>query len=191
MIVTVWYAKKMKIMNIFTLVVHITKHIGKRPSEKNDNKSIRYGHSMGFSFNCDSNNIVYTSLFFYLFNSIFYWKEHIRGVIQKHKLIHYNNMTYMWMIWTYRHIHFISEYKIIVKLRNKENWISELNILKKAIPKQWKDIIMSQDSIKTQVIPQKYIKIPNNQIQNLQMNMPVCSNHPHVCQFWYPVLFVS
>jgi hypothetical protein len=28
----------------------------------------------------------------------------------------------------------ISEYKIIVKLRNKENWISELNILKKAIP---------------------------------------------------------
>ena len=42
----------------------------------------------------------------------------------------------------------ISEYKIIVKLRNKENWISELNILKKTIPKQWKDIIMSQDSNK-------------------------------------------
>ena len=32
----------------------------------------------------------------------------------------------------------ISEYKIISKLRNKQNWISELNILKKAIPKLWK-----------------------------------------------------
>jgi hypothetical protein len=30
----------------------------------------------------------------------------------------------------------ISEYKIIAKLRNKQNWISELNILKKQIPKQ-------------------------------------------------------
>ena len=29
----------------------------------------------------------------------------------------------------------ISEYKIIAKLRNKQNWISELNILKTAIPK--------------------------------------------------------
>ena len=87
----------------------------------------------------------------------------------------------------------ISEYKIIVKLRNKENWISELNILKKAIPKQWKDIIMSQDSIKTQVIPQKYIKIPNNQKQNLQMNMPVCSNHPHVCHIivMYQFMFLD
>ena len=29
----------------------------------------------------------------------------------------------------------ISEYKIIAKLRNKQNWISELNILKKSNPK--------------------------------------------------------
>ena len=28
---------------------------------------------------------------------------------------------------------------IIKKLRNKQNWISELNILKKAIPKLWKE----------------------------------------------------
>jgi hypothetical protein len=40
---------------------------------------------------------------------------------------------------------------------------------KKTIPKQWKDILIVQDSIKTQVIPQKYIKIANNQIQNLQI----------------------
>jgi hypothetical protein len=63
----------------------------------------------------------------------------------------------------------ISEYKIIVKLRNTENWILELNIWKKAIPNQWKDILITQDSITTQVIPQQYIKIPNNQIQNLQI----------------------
>jgi len=49
----------------------------------------------------------------------------------------------------------ISEYKIIAKLRNKQNWISELNILKRAIPKQWKDILITQDSIKTQIIPRK------------------------------------
>jgi hypothetical protein len=41
--------------------------------------------------------------------------------------------------------------------------------LKKTIPKQWKDILITEDSIKTQVIPQKYVKIANNQIQNLQI----------------------
>jgi hypothetical protein len=41
--------------------------------------------------------------------------------------------------------------------------------LKKTIPKQWKDILITEDSIKTQVIPQKYVKISNNQIQNLQI----------------------
>jgi hypothetical protein len=63
----------------------------------------------------------------------------------------------------------ISEYKIIAKLRNKQSWISELNILKKAIPKLWKETLITQDSIKTQVIPKKYVKIAKNQIQNLQI----------------------
>jgi hypothetical protein len=63
----------------------------------------------------------------------------------------------------------ISEYKIIAKLRNKQNWISELNILKKAIPKQWKEILITQDSIKTQVIPKRYVRIAKNQIKNLQI----------------------
>ena len=60
----------------------------------------------------------------------------------------------------------ISEYKIIAKLRNKQNWISELNILKKQSQKQWKETLITQDSIKTQVIPKKDAK---NQIQNLQI----------------------
>ena len=63
----------------------------------------------------------------------------------------------------------ISEYKIIAKLRNKQNWISEFNSLKKAIPKQWKETLITQDSIKTQVIPKKYVEIAKNQIQNLQI----------------------
>ena len=63
----------------------------------------------------------------------------------------------------------ISEYTIIAKLRNKQNWISELNILKKAIPKQWKEILIIQDSIKTQVIPKRYVRIAKNQIKNLQI----------------------
>ena len=38
-------------------------------------------------------------------------------------------------------------------MKEQTNWISELNILKKTFPKQWKDILISQDSIKTEVIP--------------------------------------
>jgi hypothetical protein len=49
MIVTVWYAKKMK---------------------------IRYGHSMGFSFNCDSNSIVYTSFFLFVQFNILLKRAH-------------------------------------------------------------------------------------------------------------------
>jgi len=41
--------------------------------------------------------------------------------------------------------------------------------LKKAIPKLWKETLITQDSIKTQVIPKKYVKIEKNQIQNLQI----------------------
>jgi hypothetical protein len=47
-------------------------------------------------------------------------------------------------------------------LRNNQNWISELNILKKAIPKPWIETLITQDSIKTQVIPKKYVKIEKN-----------------------------
>ena len=60
--------------------------------------------------------------------------------------------------------------KSIAKLKKQTKldiWTAYLK--KKTIPKQWKDILIVQDSIKTQVIPQKYIKIANNQIQNLQI----------------------
>ena len=41
--------------------------------------------------------------------------------------------------------------------------------MKKAIPKLWKETLITQDSIKTQVIPKKYVKIEKNLIQNLQI----------------------
>jgi hypothetical protein len=41
--------------------------------------------------------------------------------------------------------------------------------LKKAFPKLWKETLITQDSIKTQVIPKKHVKIEKNQIQNLQI----------------------
>ena len=41
--------------------------------------------------------------------------------------------------------------------------------MKKAIPKLWKETLITQDSIKTQVIPKQYVKIAKNQIQNLQI----------------------
>jgi hypothetical protein len=50
-----------------------------------------------------------------------------------------------------------------------EYFLLKLNILKKAIPKLWRETLITQDSIKTQVIPKKYVKIEKNQIQNLQI----------------------
>jgi hypothetical protein len=41
--------------------------------------------------------------------------------------------------------------------------------LKKAIPKLWKETLITQYSIKTQVIPKKYAKVAKNQIQTLQI----------------------
>ena len=41
--------------------------------------------------------------------------------------------------------------------------------MKNAILKQWKEILIIQDSIKTQVIKKKYVKIAKNQIQILQI----------------------
>ena len=77
--------------------------------------------------------------------------------------------SFLLMIFNIEEYGHISEYKIIAKLRNKQNWISELNILKKSIPELWKETLITQDSIKTQVIPKKYVKIEKNQIQNLQI----------------------
>jgi hypothetical protein len=34
---------------------------------------------------------------------------------------------------------------------------------------EWKEIMIIQNSIKTQVIPKKYVKIAKNQIKNLQI----------------------
>ena len=41
--------------------------------------------------------------------------------------------------------------------------------MKKTIPKQWKEILIIHNSIKTQVITKKYVKIAKNQIKNLQI----------------------
>jgi hypothetical protein len=43
----------------------------------------------------------------------------------------------------------------------------------KHLPKLWKETLITQDSIKTQVIPKKYVKIAKNQIQNLQKNAEI------------------
>jgi hypothetical protein len=37
----------------------------------------------------------------------------------------------------------------------------------KHFPKLWKETLITQDSIKTQVIQKNYVKIEKNQIQNL------------------------
>ena len=123
--------------------------------------------------------------------SPFFFREIRKQIIWGNKYIKFKGNCLVTVNWIKSEIIFIndildeygriSEYKIIAKLRNKQNWISELNILKKAIPKQRKDMLITQDSIKTQVIPKKYIKIAKNQIQNLQCSRswgraPVRSN---------------
>ena len=45
----------------------------------------------------------------------------------------------------------ISENYILKKLKIKSNWIAELSILKQAIPKEWQNILHTENSIKTKV----------------------------------------
>jgi hypothetical protein len=49
--------------------------------------------------------------------------------------------------------------------------------LKKTIPKQWKEILIIHNSIKTQVITKKYVKIAKNQIKDLQIKNVIKSEN--------------
>ncbi|KAK3093093.1 hypothetical protein FSP39_010992 [Pinctada imbricata] len=42
----------------------------------------------------------------------------------------------------------ISEKIILAKLKNKTNWISEVNIIKNSIPKKWQNILQNSDAVK-------------------------------------------
>ena len=53
----------------------------------------------------------------------------------------------------------ISEKSIIEKLKSKHNWISEIAQIKKAVPKDWVQLMQKEDSINTKVKMNKMIKI--------------------------------
>jgi hypothetical protein len=112
--VTVWYVKKKKITNIFTLIVNITKNI-----------------MLKYAF-CPSLNIfpIYYKLWVFLLLEILIILKYKGKCLVKVNWIKSGIIIINDILDEYGHI---SEYKIIAKLRNKQNWISELNILKKAI----------------------------------------------------------
>ena len=58
----------------------------------------------------------------------------------------------------------ISEKYILNKLKIKSNWIAELSILKQAIPKNWQNILQTENSVKTKV------NITDNLYDTIRMN---------------------
>ena len=58
----------------------------------------------------------------------------------------------------------ISEKSIIEKLKSKHNWISEIAQIKKAVPKEWVQLMQKEDSINTKVKMNKMIKIQQKNI---------------------------
>jgi hypothetical protein len=54
----------------------------------------------------------------------------------------------------------ISHNFILNRLNNKSNWITEFTIMKKAIPKEWVDIIKTENSKKS-VEPSTYFHLNN------------------------------
>lgn len=103
-----------------------------------------------FNITCKSNTEKQTTFF-----------EIRKEIIWGNKNIKYNGKCILFKTWIDSNIIFINDIisangeidtkTIYNKLNNKHNWISELNILKKAIPKHWKNTIKTNDSIKTKV----------------------------------------
>ena len=84
-----------------------------------------------------------------------------KQIIWNNKFILFKNKTLVFENWIKSGIIFIndilddkgcfSQRIILDKLKNKSNWISEINILKKSIPGKWYDILRTENSIKTTV----------------------------------------
>jgi hypothetical protein len=81
MIVTVWYAKKMKIMNIFTLIVNITKEVKKMKTNLyiRDHvfnlETLVFGYKIYAQAYFDLNLLIILTLFLYIKPIIFQIKN--------------------------------------------------------------------------------------------------------------------
>ena len=51
--------------------------------------------------------------------------------------------------------------KILNRLRVKQNWISEISILKRSFPKQWLKTTTQENSFKSKVLIDNVVKVKN------------------------------
>ena len=60
----------------------------------------------------------------------------------------------------------LSEVFILEKLSNKSNWIAEFTILKSSIPKEWQQVLIKENSVKSKIsINKNNLRWGNKQIQ--------------------------
>ena len=89
----------------------------------------------------------------------------------------------------------IKEQYVLTKLVDKSNWISEINKLKSCIPKTWKTILQTENSIKTNVKTELniFFRLPKGNLINLQdiTNKQIYSQlikakytKPYIHTFW-------
>ena len=89
------------------------------------------------------------------------FREIRKQIIRNNEFITFKNKTILFQNWIKSGLIYIndiiddqgkiSENYIINKLIKKSNWISEINILKKAMPNEWIDALQSDSSIHTVV----------------------------------------
>ena len=107
--------------------------------------------------------------------------ENIRKqIIWGNKNITINNKCLVYKNWIKSNILFVNdilnengeikEQHILTKLEDKSNWISEISKLKSCIPKLWKNILQTENSIKTKVKTELniYFKVPKGNTIHLQ-----------------------
>ena len=95
------------------------------------------------------------------FSEVYNFENIRKQIIWGNKFITFNKKSSIFKNWINSNILFvndiidnqgqINEDIILQKLINKTNWISEFNQLKNAIPKLWKNILKSDNSLKSKV----------------------------------------
>jgi hypothetical protein len=121
-------------------------------------------------------------------------------IIWGNKFIKVKNKTIIFKNWIDSDILFINdiisntglidENIIFTKLKTKNNWIAEVNIIKKAIPNIWKEMIKTDQSIKTKVKTKLLLTVQNKHLKDMtnkqiyQIYIKQFYEKPYIHGYW-------